>query len=128
MSTRSVLLIEDDVDIQNYLKSVLELKGFEVETASNGKEGLDLLEHGHVPGIIILDLAMPVMDGERFLEKQRCNPEFGSLPVIAMTGAKDKNRPRQADEFLRKPIDVTILIEALEKYIEAEAPAPDQFH
>jgi CheY-like chemotaxis protein len=128
MGSHQVLLIEDDTDIQNYLKSVLEVQGFHVETANNGKEGLDLLEHGHVPEIIILDLSMPIMDGEKFLERQRSNPSFGSLPVIAMTGAKDKDRPRQADEFLRKPIDINVLMNALKKYLEAEAPAPDQLH
>src|SRR5438105_3088743 len=116
MGSRHVLIIEDDKDIQHYLQAVLEHEGFQVLLADNGQEGLQILNHGGHPGLIILDLTMPVMGGEKFLEVQRCNPNYGSLPVIAITGVKDRKRPSQADEFLRKPIEIETLLSMVHKY------------
>ena len=57
-----VLVVEDDPDVRSALNDLLEAEGYEVETASNGKEALERLAE-HRPGLVLLDLMMPVMSG-----------------------------------------------------------------
>ena len=87
MSNNSVLIVEDDKDIRNTLSLALELEGYEVLEAENGRKALDTLlslPEGSLPGCIILDLMMPVMDGMSLLDEiyKNFNLRLGSIPVI----------------------------------------------
>ena len=61
--TKSVLIVEDEADIRDLLRELLEYEGFQVSTASQGREALTLLENEPRPHAILLDLMMPVMNG-----------------------------------------------------------------
>jgi CheY-like chemotaxis protein len=81
------LVIEDDVDTRVILRRILEKDGWSVAEAGTGREALDRVAE-HRPGLILLDLMMPDVDGFEFLAEMRQRPEWRSIPVIVVT-AKD---------------------------------------
>ena len=85
----SVLLVDDDNDTSSMLAVVLEHAGYTVETASHGREALELLRLV-VPCVILLDLEMPVMNGAQFREKQRQDRDLIRIPTIVLTGSREE--------------------------------------
>jgi len=65
--TNKILLVEDDIDIQDNLKTFLEMENFEVASVANGKQAIDLMQKEGRPRLILLDLMMPVMNGYEML-------------------------------------------------------------
>jgi CheY-like chemotaxis protein len=106
---KSVLIVEDAADIQYLLEALLRAEGYIVNSVNNGREALDLLNtSGKLPGLIILDLMMPVMDGYDFRREQEKNPKFAAIPVIVMTADGDyqaKSMRVGARGFLKKPFE-----------------------
>jgi len=84
---RPVLVVEDDPDTSQTLKTTLEKDGWKVELAGNGKAALEAIAGG-LPGLVLLDLLMPEMDGFVFLEEFRRVEGAGDIPVMVLT-AKD---------------------------------------
>jgi len=82
-----VLVVDDEADIRELTRRTLEAEGLHVREAANGQEALEEIRR-RPPGLIMLDLMMPVMDGFEFLSRLRQDPEFPDLPVIVVT-AKD---------------------------------------
>jgi CheY-like chemotaxis protein len=113
-ASRHILLVEDDFAIRETVAEVLESDGFQVTCAHNGAEALRLLqEEGQRPGLILLDLMMPVMDGWEFRLAQRRNPEIASIPVIVLSaGAGQEGRlpSLAAAAFLPKPFELDQLL------------------
>jgi CheY-like chemotaxis protein len=112
---RTVLVVEDHADLREMLAVLLESEGFRVQTASNGKEALDLLKLGR-PSVILLDLMMPVMSGDEFRRRQLQEPEFADVPVICMTAAHDgpqRAERLKAARYFQKPVDFDRLITAV---------------
>jgi two-component system response regulator AdeR len=100
MSSSSIkaVIIEDDHDLQYIYKLKLEREGFEVATASNGKEGLERVE-AFKPDIILLDLMMPVMNGADMLARMRAEEWGSDIRVIILTNISKDEAP-QALRFL----------------------------
>jgi CheY-like chemotaxis protein len=121
----TVLIVDDSLEIQRYLRALLELDSYRVETASSGYEALRSLRHGCVPDVVLLDVQMPRMDG---LETLRRLQEFRSRPKIIMcSGVDDPNKIREAlslgaHSYLLKPIQHLYLSAAIERCLN-EAPA-----
>ena len=84
-----VLIVEDDTTLRDGLAELLELEGFSVSRAANGRESLSQLNAGLRPDVIVLDLVMPVMDGLRFLKTVR-GSAHGDIPVLVMTAVGDQ--------------------------------------
>jgi CheY-like chemotaxis protein len=104
-SARRVLVVDDDADLRRRLRGLLELDGWAVDEAADGREALDRLEAK--PSLVLLDLLMPRSDGFEFLAEFRQRDEFRSVPVVVLTAkdltADDHNRLRGATEaVLRK--------------------------
>ena len=101
----SVLVVEDDADTRERLRSVLERDGWAVTEAANGQEGLARLDVAR-PGVVLLDLTMPVMDGFTFLERMRARPDCAEVPVIVLTALdltrEDRRRLAGASQILNK--------------------------
>ena len=101
----SVLIVEDDADTRERLRSVLERDGWAVSEAANGQEGLARLDEVR-PGVVLLDLTMPVMDGFTFLERMRARPDCAEVPVIVLTALdltrEDRRRLAGASQILNK--------------------------
>lgn len=110
---RSILVVEDDRDIQEALCSVLRDEGYHVSSASDGQEAIAQLLAGERPGIILLDIMMPVMDGTDFRRAQLGRPELKDIPVVVLTadgGYRDIGRSLGAAAALAKPFDLRALL------------------
>jgi CheY-like chemotaxis protein len=116
---RSIMVVEDDEDIRDMLRLVLESCGYRVEMAPDGLAGWEHLAADHVPSLIILDLMMPRMNGEQFLRKLRASPQ-ASIPVVIMSGqpgATQTARDLEADAAITKPVDLDDLLSTVERLV-----------
>jgi two-component system response regulator (stage 0 sporulation protein F) len=125
-----VLIVEDDPDILSSLAEVIREEGFEVETAANGYQALTRLESG-APGLIFLDLMMPLMDGWRFLELAR--QRFPSLEVPIVLLSAVHNLPEEARRlgvraFLPKPFDLETVARLAHDLCLLPRPGSDSRH
>src|SRR5947209_9041421 len=101
-TSKSVLVIEDDLILQGAMKMVLEWEGYQVSCAADGQEALDRLRRGNPPDLILLDWMLPVLDGGRFLEEQRQDPALAAIPVVSVTALEEVNCPGTA-AYIQKP-------------------------
>jgi CheY-like chemotaxis protein len=116
MAEHTILVVDDDDDIRDALGEVLRTSGHQVATAANGREALELLRKDRSVCLVLLDLMMPVMDGYRFLEAQKQEPELAAIPVAIIT-AGTVDRERIVDTpLLRKPIRLPTLLSVIAKY------------
>lgn len=116
MSCNTILLVEDDADIRATLKEVLELEGYSVVPAANGKEAFQQLDSMIRPCLILLDLMMPVMNGWEFLKTLHENARHSGIPVVVVSAAGDKAKSAKAQGFVKKPIEVDALLEMIRQY------------
>jgi DNA-binding response OmpR family regulator len=117
MST--VLVIEDDPDMREIEKTALGSNGYEVVTATNGREGLEALTDQR-PCVIVLDLMMPVMDGLSFLAERRRRHLADDVPVLCVSAGGEDIVARAlrlgAKECINKPADFEHLCERVSHY------------
>jgi DNA-binding response OmpR family regulator len=109
ISKPTVLVIEDDAFIQAILSQTLS-ENFAVTTFSDGLEGLNYLQSGNIPDIILSDLNIPGMDGMSLLQQVRNSGFFSSVPFIILSGKEDTETRIQcleagADDYLIKPFN-----------------------
>lgn len=115
MATRPVLVVDDDPDIRETLRFVLEDAGYPVYSAENGKEALAVLADADpLPGLILLDLMMPVMSGEEMLHALKAVHALAAIPVTIVT-ASGASTPRLATGLLKKPVDLDVLLRIVEQ-------------
>jgi DNA-binding response OmpR family regulator len=118
---KKIMIVEDDSDFQDIYQLYLRGESYQVLTASNGKEGLEVLEK-ESPDLIILDLIMPVMDGEEFYVKLREQAKWRRLPVL-IASVNDKMPQRIAElggvaGNLRKPFAIDALLEKIRENLK----------
>ncbi len=119
-SGRTLLVVEDDVDIREALDGLLSLEGFRVAGCCNGREALDWLRASPKPDLILLDLMMPLMDGWQFRVAQKNDPTLSSIPVLALSAdATAKAAAIDADAYLKKPVDYETLIDTIDRLLVA---------
>jgi CheY-like chemotaxis protein len=119
-----VLVVEDDPDIRATLCEALEDNGYSAAGAANGAEALEYLRSGaESPCLILLDLMMPVMDGQTFRTEQRADPQLANIPVVVISAYRDVERQANdlAAEFLQKPVRLETLLETARKHCDAAA-------
>ena len=119
MPVRTVLLVEDDLDIRDVLQDVLESDGYDVVPAANGKQALDFLTLNDPPGadLVILDLMMPMISGWDVLDRMAQDPRLADIPVIVVS-AVTREKPSRAYTFLRKPFTLDTLASAVRRCLE----------
>jgi CheY-like chemotaxis protein len=128
MPRKSVLIIDDNVDMLMLHELILEMAGYTVFTSSSGKQALTVLDEIAEPGLILLDMRMDDMSGPEFLKiLELQKPEiFENVPVVYLTAMDDVPEGKHKG-FLRKPIDHSKLIEAVHGFIDVESvPNPIQ--
>ena len=114
---RDVLIVDDDPDIRDAVGECLRYEGYDVHSATDGRDALDRLEYGLRPAVILLDLMMPVLNGFDVLEALKNRPEWKSIPVVIVSA----NRGYEAEDLsgavsiLRKPVNVDRLLAAVEQ-------------
>jgi CheY-like chemotaxis protein len=117
----TILIVEDDQDLQAALSEALEDEGYQVRAVPNGMEALSkLLGEKERPNLIVLDLMMPLMNGWQFLNERIRYPRLSEIPVLVLT-ASSEARPNQAAAVLRKPVRPLEFFEAVRKTME---PSP----
>jgi CheY-like chemotaxis protein len=114
--SKIILVVEDDEGIRETLKFALELDGYKVSTAANGQEGIELLQTIPKPGLILLDLMMPVMDGWGFIAALEKDMAFSTIPVVVVSAFADKAKTIRAAEIITKPMNFEHLMEVVKKY------------
>lgn len=117
-SARRVLVVDDDEDLRAALADILEAEGYEVSVAADGQEALEVLreEGAPLPGLVLLDMMMPVMDGWEFCAHQRRDPRLAHVPVLVLSASADVERAAAelgTQGYLRKPMDIDALLGAV---------------
>jgi CheY-like chemotaxis protein len=117
VSQPTIFIVEDDADTRDMIGRFLELEGFAVEMAANGRQALDRLDAGARACVILLDLMMPVMDGWEFRRRQVSHSSLAKIPVIVFSAAgRDRMAQIDANDYLSKPVDLDELLERISRY------------
>ena len=122
---RPILLVEDDPDVRDALRLVLDQAGYDVVCAGEGREALDRVREC-APSLILLDLMLPVMDGFEFRVQQLQDPAVASIPVIVFSCGADlqeKIAPLRVAACLRKPVDVDAMLDLIGVLARPRDPA-----
>jgi len=93
-----IAIIEDDIAIVQMYRMKFEAEGYEVATAANGEQGLELIQQFQ-PNVVLLDLMMPVMDGLEMLVKMRQQSWGQKLPIIILTNMGESEAPQKIHEL-----------------------------
>jgi two-component system alkaline phosphatase synthesis response regulator PhoP len=122
-----VLMVDDDRDFCEATALFLESKGYQVTLAYDGKEGLQKIR-GQKPDLVILDVMMPEMNGYDVCVVIKADPELKDIPVILLTGvgeavfktaySKHMGLMTEADDYLAKPVETTVLAERVESLLK----------
>jgi len=116
--SRPVFIVEDDFDVRELFAETLIEAGYQVDTASNGKEALEHLHHAdRWPGVILLDLMMPVMDGLQVKRALAADPSLNEIPVVMMTASR--NVGSVSGDVLLKPFPLDALLATVERHCGA---------
>jgi CheY-like chemotaxis protein len=115
-----ILIVEDDDDLREVVKDLLRDLGYNVATAVNGSDALHYLRTNRPPGLIVLDVMMPVMDGVEFCRRRLRDPALRSIPIFLFTARGQSIANVSAVRVLRKPLVVDEFIDAIRSVV---APA-----
>jgi DNA-binding response OmpR family regulator len=121
-----ILLVDDDNEILESMRLVLENKGYRIMVARDGNAGLTVAEREN-PDLIVLDMMMPKKSGFLVLEKLKGRPG-GLIPTIMITGNEGSRHRAYAEmlgvrDYIRKPFAMEKLVKSVEKVLEGSAPS-----
>ena len=107
--TPTVLVVDDEKPLRDFVRRNLDVRGFHTLTAANGLEALATFETQHID-LVIMDVMMPHLDGLETTRRIRQNPKFQKLPILALTAKAMKGDREQclaagANDYLSKPVD-----------------------
>jgi CheY-like chemotaxis protein len=114
---KRVLIVEDERDLLDSLQEFFEDEGFTVQTATNGAEALSLLDADELPSVVLLDLMMPVLDGNELYARMRAEPRLAGIPVIVSTS--DPSRAPSGVLIMKKPVNLSSLLGAVQSHCQA---------
>lgn len=112
----TVLVVEDDAEVRELLRIALAADGYEVATVENGREAMHYLRSHADACIILLDLALPIMNGAQFRSAQLRDRALAWIPLVVMSGSVDAARRARelgARRLVRKPLDIDEVRNAL---------------
>jgi HAMP domain-containing protein/CheY-like chemotaxis protein/signal transduction histidine kinase len=119
---RRVLVVDDDARNIFALTSVLENQEMEVLTATNGRQAIDLINQTPDLSVVLMDIMMPEMDGYETMREIRNNPDFRTLPILALTakamkGDREKCLQAGASDYIAKPVNTDQLLSLLRVWL-----------
>jgi CheY-like chemotaxis protein len=115
-----ILLVDDDEDTRAALKELLEIHGFDVSEAGDGKNALDHIVSSEQPALVILDLEMPVMSGAELLDVMSRYYRLSRVPVLVVSGSAQAAPEHEAVVgVLGKPCDVEKLLDTVRAHADA---------
>lgn len=115
-TAKRILVVEDDPSVRELICTLLESEGYSVVGAENGRVGLEKLRGMPRPGLIVLDLMMPVMNGWEFLDERTKDITLGRVPVIVTTAGDLPASPSHLPGValtMRKPVELARLLAAI---------------
>jgi CheY-like chemotaxis protein len=118
-----LLVVDDERDVAQGLAAVLKARGYQVETAFDGRQVLERMERSPAPDLLVLDYALPVLDGEEVMTRLRAQERFAKLPILLATATEiDLSTLTRASGMLRKPYPAEVLFALIEDLLgQAEA-------
>lgn len=120
---KKILVIEDNNEIRENASEMLELADYEVHTANNGQEGLQIIR-SLMPDLILCDIHMPVMNGYDVLDHVKEDPLLTNIPVVILSAFSEKTDVQKglqkgAADYIIKPFDELQLLKVVEAFIKA---------
>lgn len=122
MNKKKILLVDDEVSLRDTIAELLILNNYDVKTAKNGNNALEILD-SWIPDIIVSDIMMPIMDGYLFYKTVKETSILNQIPFIFLTAKNNKEEKEKlklsgADLFISKPFKIENLITIIEIKIE----------
>jgi len=122
-TTKTILVVEDFVAVQRFLRETLESKGYRTMGATNGDRAYDLLVNHSHPNLVLTDYHMPESTGCDLLRKMKQNPELEKIPVILITAESDPEIIKDFENagfaaWIKKPYRADVLIKEIERSIQ----------
>ena len=129
---KTILLVDDDIDLRNLITHWLEREGYRVRSSANGHAALDVLAADPLPDLVLLDILLPMTNGLNVLRRLRADERTRDLPVVMMTGlASEKDVKRGgllgADDYIVKPITEGDFLERVRKALRKPRAAARDF-
>lgn len=118
--SQTILIIEDDEASRMMYREILEMEGFSIAEAEDGKEALEYLEKNSNPKLILMDLTFPHMTPEQFVNQLKGNPKTAEVPFIFISGQssiEDQASSMKALSFLKKPFDLDDFVQVVKSNI-----------
>lgn len=122
----NILIVDDDPDVREAVKIILETQPYELIFASNGEECLEQVKKNR-PDLIILDLLMPKRDGFEVIKELRGHPSYPRIPILVLTAVKKEAAGRRyeletalrmdVDDYIEKPIHPDDLIDRVKRIL-----------
>ena len=123
---KRILVVDDEPDMIEMLKTALETASYDVITGSNGEQAVQKTQ-SEKPDAIILDLMMPVKNGFEACSEIKNDPKTAAIPILVLTAigqhlsdtkyAKSMGLQLESEDFIQKPVDPTILLERIESLL-----------
>src|SRR5574344_2192107 len=121
---KKVLIVDDEPDLVETLKFVLETAGFECYTSYNGEDGLNLARE-ILPDLIILDVMMPKINGFKICRLLKYDSKYKNIPILMVTARSQEEdkligEETGVDEYITKPFDLDALVEKVKNYLNKD--------
>lgn len=118
-----ILVVDDDIDTQNLVQTLLEIEGYDVQTASNGQEALTTVSTTTID-LIILDVRLPGIDGYEVCRRLKSHPDSRFIPIIMYSASfnhvEDNALASGADDFIVKPFAIDALLSKVRENLEKQ--------
>ncbi len=120
--TKKILIVDDERDLLRVMTMRLTKAGYEIMTATDGREALVLIEEA-MPDLVLLDLRLPVMSGQDVCKKMKSDPKFKNIPIILFTASAGGDIPERAralgaDDYIIKPFEAEDLLKKIARLIQ----------
>jgi CheY-like chemotaxis protein len=126
MTSSWILVVDDDADIRDVIVLLLGTLGYAAQAAADGEAAIEHLSGPDLPGLILLDLMMPRMNGEAFLRLLRADARLAAIPVVILSGnnvASETLNGLKLAGRLTKPIELEQLVALVERFIPSSQEA-----
>jgi CheY-like chemotaxis protein len=123
---KTVLVVEDDPEIRNLVTDALESDGYEVLTATNGEDALQIVTSTRTDAVLV-DIMLPKVDGRQFIRMCKADPATRDIPMLVMSAGYDARRDAELADlvFVAKPFDIEMLLMLVDDAVtQGDSPTP----
>lgn len=114
---QTILVVDDDHGVRESTREAMELEGYRVIEAADGREALKQAKSSPRPHLILLDMNMPIMGGREFLDTLLTEAEIASIPVLIISATVNSKNSVGAVDFLRKPVELDELLQKVAHHV-----------